>query len=313
MNISENSIIKKQTLNYLGYNGQNIDNNLDSLIDNCIIEVKEKSNPRVYYERFNVTKKNNNTINSVVLNSIDISKNSSITIYSNDLSNLLVDCSECIIISATLGFEIDKLIKYYSKFDITKAMIIDSSASAYIEYFLDEYERENIFNNESKEYEQNLSFNNESKEFEQNLSSNNETCDSEKSIVFNDESKKFENLTSKNYNRTFRFAPGYDDLSLEYNREILKLLDLNKNLKIFLNPSNLFEPMKTILGIIGVRKNDLLKIYDIEKNDLLKTYNIEKNDLLKTYNLEKSDLQKSCNNCIVSKNCPFKRRGTTCY
>ncbi len=49
-----------------------------------------------------------------------------------------------------------------------------------------------------------------------------------------------------------RFSPGYGDLSLDVQPEILELLSANKNIGITLNKSLLMTPVKSITAIMGV-------------------------------------------------------------
>ena len=49
-----------------------------------------------------------------------------------------------------------------------------------------------------------------------------------------------------------RFSPGYGDLSLDVQPEILNLLDANKNIGVTLNKSLLMTPVKSITAIMGV-------------------------------------------------------------
>lgn len=52
-----------------------------------------------------------------------------------------------------------------------------------------------------------------------------------------------------------RFSPGYGDLSLEIQPEILKVLSADKTLGITLNSSLLMTPVKSITAIMGVQNN----------------------------------------------------------
>lgn len=52
-----------------------------------------------------------------------------------------------------------------------------------------------------------------------------------------------------------RFSPGYGDLSLEIQPEILKALSADKTLGITLNSSLLMTPVKSITAIMGVQSN----------------------------------------------------------
>lgn len=54
-------------------------------------------------------------------------------------------------------------------------------------------------------------------------------------------------------NSTRRFSPGYGDLSLEYQRDIIKFLDAERKIGIILADSLLMTPSKSVTAIIGVK------------------------------------------------------------
>jgi len=49
-----------------------------------------------------------------------------------------------------------------------------------------------------------------------------------------------------------RYSPGYGDLSLEYQRPILNILDANKKVGISLNDSYIMSPSKSVTAFIGL-------------------------------------------------------------
>ena len=55
-------------------------------------------------------------------------------------------------------------------------------------------------------------------------------------------------------NITSRFSPGYSDLSLDYQREIFKVLSCEKNIGLSLNDSLLMSPSKSVSAIVGIKK-----------------------------------------------------------
>ena len=124
-------IDKNEVLRYLEYNGQYIDEKLDHIIDECIKITKQKINPRY-----------NLGVYSILKEKIDDSyqikfKDSNISIKSKDLYKLLGGCSQCILLSTTLGIDIEKQIKINSYSNLTKSIIIDACATTAIEEFCD--------------------------------------------------------------------------------------------------------------------------------------------------------------------------------
>ena len=105
---------------YLGYQNIEPDKDTDKLIDECIKEVKEKANFKYIYQEF-----------------------TDILPFLQDNDNYLKyleGSTGYLIVGSTLGIEIDRLEKIYQKTDMTKALVFDCVASAYIEELSDEYE-----------------------------------------------------------------------------------------------------------------------------------------------------------------------------
>ncbi len=68
--------------------------------------------------------------------------------------------------------------------------------------------------------------------------------------LFNNEIKEEAALSGK---RTApRFSPGYGDLSLEFQRDIFRILDCPKRIGLSLNESLLMSPSKSVSAIIGI-------------------------------------------------------------
>ena len=61
-----------------------------------------------------------------------------------------------------------------------------------------------------------------------------------------------DDLLRKNPNKPHRFSPGYGDLKLEIQPELLNMLNASKNLGIAINKAFLMTPVKTITAIMGV-------------------------------------------------------------
>lgn len=63
-----------------------------------------------------------------------------------------------------------------------------------------------------------------------------------------------DNLLRGEGEKPFRYAPGYGDLPLSYQPEILKALNADYTLGITLNNSLLMTPMKSITAIMGIKE-----------------------------------------------------------
>lgn len=122
LNINESEILR-----YLGYSGQH----LSETFKNKILEIKEESKklfkPKYIYNSYNLNHKNN---------CISLS-GTNLILKGNDIRQLLTSCNECILLAATLGNDIERRIRYYEKFDLTKAVILDACATTAIEEICD--------------------------------------------------------------------------------------------------------------------------------------------------------------------------------
>ncbi len=125
-------IDKKEVLRYLGYKNQKIDKTMTDLIDICAQETIELCRESSVYEIFDIERKNDQIF---LLGSTLILKD-------KDIKDLLFNCEKCVVMAATLGTEVDSKLAYYSRFDITKGVIMDACASTAIEYLCDKLQDE---------------------------------------------------------------------------------------------------------------------------------------------------------------------------
>ena len=55
-----------------------------------------------------------------------------------------------------------------------------------------------------------------------------------------------------------RFSPGYGDLSLELQKDILRVLDCPRRIGLTLNDSLLMSPTKSVTAIVGLREREIV-------------------------------------------------------
>ena len=190
------SIDREEVLRYLEYKGQDIDNNLIEIIEECRNIAKDRINPRYTFRVYSIKQKYKGIIELEGTNLI---------LESNDLYEILKDCNECILMAATLGINIEKDIKKYSCTELTKGIIIDSCATTAIE----------------------------------------EVCDIVQNEIEN-------NILKNGQYLTFRYSPGYGDLSIEKNTEILTILNGQKEIGLTITNSGIMIPRKSVIAIIGI-------------------------------------------------------------
>lgn len=121
-------MIKENALKYLGYTTTSIDPKIDSILEQCIKEIKEISIPKFVCKTF--------TLDHSPLQIKELA----VTLPYQELLDLFDSCHSCLIIGCTLGQEVERHLKYLSKIDMTKMTIFDAVASSYIEYVCDQYE-----------------------------------------------------------------------------------------------------------------------------------------------------------------------------
>lgn len=125
-------INKDEVLRYLGYKDQIIDEKLMNTVDECIKLTLNTINLKYKHNKYGLILGNS---------SIKI-KGSTIELKGKDIANLLKDSNYCIVGVATLGLEIERLIKLYSYKDITKSLILDACATTAIEKTFDLIEKD---------------------------------------------------------------------------------------------------------------------------------------------------------------------------
>ena len=130
--MNKNFQIKDEVLRYLGHKDQEIDEITDRLIDESIDEINTIAKARYIYKFFNISQDRKN------LNLLE----SSLELAGDDIKNHLDKSKSCVLMAITLGHEVDKKIRYYEKTSMTKAIILDACATAYIEEVCDKVGRE---------------------------------------------------------------------------------------------------------------------------------------------------------------------------
>lgn len=115
------NIDKKEVLRYLGYKDKiHVDDRMDSLIDELILETYSTSRKNYSYRFYDLDESTRLVDTDVELTGENIKEH-------------LVGCEKCCIVGVTLGSEIDKRLRYYTKVDLTKALIFNACATAGIE------------------------------------------------------------------------------------------------------------------------------------------------------------------------------------
>lgn len=213
-------IDKSEALRYMGYKNKEIDEETDKLLNESIKELKQIAELKYIYRIFILNKENGN-----------MNFENLIKIESKDLENLFKHCDKSAVMAATIGFEAEKRIKYYSMTNLSKAVVFDACAAACIEYLCDIAEAE------------------------------------------------IKGIAAKEgFNITFRYSPGYGDVPISHQGEILSALNAQKLIGLSALDSSILVPRKSVTAFIGFTKDN--KVH-----------------------------KKSCLNCNLYGNCSFSKEG----
>ncbi len=119
-NFSDKEIILPQIYNYLGFRGVGRSEETDMLIDNALRELETLSQFNYIYKYFTALP--------------EFLKKEPYLSYLNGAKGVIV-CA------TTLGAGVDRAVNRYMRTDMSKGVVLDASASAYLELCSDKYEK----------------------------------------------------------------------------------------------------------------------------------------------------------------------------
>ena len=79
---------------------------------------------------------------------------------------------------------------------------------------------------------------------------------------------------------TFRFSPGYGDVPVTLQRDLLRILDAGRRIGLALTPTMMMTPQKSISGIVGIGTGNG---------------------------------ERTCGGCRLYEDCEYRRNNTVCY
>lgn len=121
------SIKKSEILRYLGYNGQELSSEINSLISELTEKIKNVCTPVYTYMISDIEK----TTQGLHLSGTDI------FLTGNDISTHLAGASKCITFACTLGVGFESTLLRLQAQSVTKALIFDAIGTAFIEEVAD--------------------------------------------------------------------------------------------------------------------------------------------------------------------------------
>lgn len=121
----------KEAIRYLGYGKHAVDENTLALILDSFEDLKQMSGKKSIYRIFHLKQTSDDwfTIGNTKIESKSLGKN-------------LKGCKEIVLFGATLGTEVDRLIRRTSLTNMAKAVVIQACAAAMLEEYCDECQRE---------------------------------------------------------------------------------------------------------------------------------------------------------------------------
>lgn len=186
---------KKEVLRYLGYRGQDINEELKEKTEHMIKLCLEKASPLYGYRLFETAE--NET--GIALKSTDV------ILKGESIKKHLKGANICAIMAITLGVGIERQLSVLQHSDMPGAVIFNAACTALTEEVADR------------------------------------CCDLIK-----------EEAESKGFTTGKRYSPGYGDLPVEQQKDILSLLDAQKKLGITLTDSFFMVPRKSVTAVIGL-------------------------------------------------------------
>lgn len=118
-------INKQEALIYLGYRGMNLPADIDADIERCSEIIMKEIVPRTIWKRFDLLE--DGTV-----------AGTSVHFAGSDIWKLLNGCKSVILMAATLGSEVESLVRRYQVKSPADAVILDACASAAIESVCDD-------------------------------------------------------------------------------------------------------------------------------------------------------------------------------
>ncbi len=120
-----------ETRRYLGCGSKSPDLRTEELIAECLIELEEQITAKLVFRRFPLHFESAETVCAA-----------GITVTSKNLGKNLRGCDEVIFLAATLGLAADRLLKKYSRLQISKAVVFHAAAAAFLEDYCDNWQRD---------------------------------------------------------------------------------------------------------------------------------------------------------------------------
>lgn len=123
---------KKEALRYLGCHGAKPDAQTEFLLEEAAVEIERVYVPKSIYREYRCSV--NEEKNLIMIDELHIS--------SKSLVRNLQGCERVVVLAATIGPGVDRMIKKYSVTNLAKAAVVQAVGASYIESYVNEIEEE---------------------------------------------------------------------------------------------------------------------------------------------------------------------------
>ena len=120
----------KEAVRYLGYGKNEVDDKTLQEIQDSFRELERLADKKSIYRIFELSLKDENEL-----------KIGNVEIYSRNLRTNLKDCKQVVLFVATLGTEVDRLIRKMQVVDMAKAVVMQACAATLLEEYSDELQQ----------------------------------------------------------------------------------------------------------------------------------------------------------------------------
>lgn len=121
----------KEAVRYLGYGRHAVDKKTEGLVRDSFEELDRIAKGRIVYRIFELNISDDGRV-----------KIGELHITSKNLAKNMRGCRRAVLLGATLGIEVDMLMKRYSLTEMARAVVLQACGAAMLEEYLDEWQQE---------------------------------------------------------------------------------------------------------------------------------------------------------------------------
>lgn len=249
--LDKSMVNRNEILKYLQFRGDKVPEDISQTIEDGIEKIIDVCDVVHYIKAFEISD----------FKRVKGEETFGFELEGEDIYELLSTSEYIVFFAVTLGLKVDVFLRREQVVNLSNAIIYESIASTLIELAV-----ETLVENIEKSIE------NDGKSIENTY------------ITSAKKAKTIENVDKNNtkYFLTDRFSPGYGDLPLKHQPEVLRLLEAQKRLGINLTSSGLMIPRKSVTAIMGISKKKQKKRF------------------------------KGCEVCSRFMDCEFRKSGASC-